>query len=218
MKNIAIVGLSSFGFYLCRKLSAMNYNIMAIDIKEELVNQVKPYVRKAVIGDAKDKAFLQKLGITDFETVIVSVGNKIDSSILITLYLKELKIKEIIAKAVNEDHAKILDRVGATKIVFPERDIAIRMAHTIDNPNFLEYIPVDEDISLIEIGVPSKWVGKTLSELKLRSKYGIQIVIIKELIPPRVTVPTGDFILKDSDILTVIGTNIQIKEIQHKLD
>ena len=92
------------------------------------------------------------------------------------------------------------------------------MAHTIDNPNFLEYIPVDEDISLIEIGVPSKWVGKALSELNLRSKYGIQIVIIKELIPPRVTVPTGDFILKDSDILTVIGTNTQIKEIQHKLD
>ena len=217
MKNIAVIGLSSFGYYLCRKLSAMSYNIMAIDTKEELVNQVKPFVRKAVIGDAKDKSFLQKLGITDFETVIVSVGNKIDSSILITLYLRELKIKEIIAKAVNEDHAKILDRIGATKIVFPERDIALRMAYTIDNPNSFEYISVDEDISLIEIGVPSKWVSKKLCDLDLRSKYGIQIVIIKELIPPRTTIPSGDFVLKDSDILTVIGTNKQIKDVQNKL-
>ena len=91
------------------------------------------------------------------------------------------------------------------------------MAYTIDNPNFLEYIPVDEDISLIEIGVPSKWVSKKLCDLDLRSKYGIQIVIIKELIPPRTTIPSGDFVLKDSDILTVIGTNKQIKDVQNKL-
>ncbi len=218
MKNIAVIGLSSFGYYLCKSLSEMKYEIMAIDIKEELINQVKPFVRKAVIGDAKDKNFLEKLGITDFDTVIISVGSKIDVSILITLYMKELKIKQIIAKAINEDHAKILDKIGATKIVFPERDIAQRMAHTIDNPNFLEYIPLDEDLTLIEIGPPSKWVGKKLSDLDLRKKYGIQIVLIKELIPARVSIPFADFIIKDSDILTIIGANKEISLLQGKID
>lgn len=210
MKNIAVIGLSSFGYYLCKSLNKLGFNILAIDIKEELVNQAKPFVRKAVIGDAKDKNFLMKLGISDFDIVIVSVGNKIDVSILITLYLKELGIEEIIAKAVNEDHVKILDRIGATRIIFPERDMAERMSNTIYSPNFLEYIPLTEGFSLIEITPVSKWYGKKLKELDLRKKYGIQIAMIREIVPERVVIPDGDFVLKDSDILYIIGSEENI--------
>ncbi len=151
MKNIAVIGLSSFGYYLCEALNKYGFNIMAIDLDEAIVQKVKPFVRKAVIGDARDKKFLMQLGIEDFDTVIISVGSKMDTSILITLYLKELKINEIIAKAINEDHAKILEKIGATRIIFPERDMGVRMANTIASPNFLEFIPLTEGFSLIEV-------------------------------------------------------------------
>ncbi|MCF8243076.1 MAG: TrkA family potassium uptake protein [Melioribacteraceae bacterium] len=213
MKNIAVIGLSSFGYYLCKELSLQGYNIMAVEIKEDLVNQVKPFVRKAVIGDAKDKGFLMKLGITDFDTVIISVGSKIDVSILITLYMKELKIKEIIAKAVNEDHSKILEKIGATRIIFPERDLAQRMAHTIASPNFLEYIPLTEGFSLIEVAPAKEWCGKPLKDLRLRNKYQIQIAMIREIIPERVIIPDGEFVLKDSDILYIIGSDENINKL-----
>ncbi|MFH1195222.1 MAG: TrkA family potassium uptake protein [bacterium] len=214
MKNIAIIGLSSFGFYLCKSLSAFGFNLMAIDVKDDLVKQVRPFVRKAVIGDAKDKDFLMKLGIEDFDTVIVSVGSKIDVSILITLYMKELNIKEIIAKAVNEDHAKILNRIGATRIIFPERDLAERMAYTIASPNFLEYIPLTEGFSLIEIAPAQEWLGKKLKELLLRNRYQIQIAMVREIIPERVVIPDGEFILKDSDILYIVGSDENIIKLQ----
>jgi trk system potassium uptake protein TrkA len=214
MKNVAIIGLSSFGFYLCETLNAHGFNIMAIDKVEDLVNKVKPFVRKAVIGDARDKNFLMQLGIADFDTVIISVGSKIDTSILVTLYMKELEINEIIAKAISEDHAKILDKIGATRIVFPERDMAKRMAHTLASPNFLEFIPLTEGFSLIEISPPNSWMGKKLKELELTKKYKIQISMIREIVPERVVIPNGEFTLKDSDILYVIGDNDNLNALQ----
>jgi trk system potassium uptake protein TrkA len=218
MKSIAVIGLSSFGFYLCKSLGEHGFDLMAIDVKEELVNQVKPYVRKAVIGDAKDKNYLSKLGISDFDIVIVSVGSKIDASILITLYLKELGVKEIVAKAVNEDHAKILEKIGATRIIFPERDMANRMANTIASPNFLEFIPLTEGFSLIEVSPAKEWLGKKLKEIKLRNKYEVQIAMIREIIPERVVIPDGEFTLKDSDILYVIGSNQSIDKLNKDIN
>jgi trk system potassium uptake protein TrkA len=206
MRNIAVIGLSSFGFYLCKSLSDIGFNLMAIDMKEELVNDVKPFVHKAVIGDAKEKNFLIKLGISDFSTVIISVGNKIDVSILITLYMKELKIKEIIAKAVTEDHAKILELIGATQIIFPERDMAQRMAHTLASPDFLKYIPLTEGYTLIEMCPKKEWLGHDLKELDFRNRYHLQIVLVREVVPERMVLPDANFVLKDSDILYVIGT------------
>ncbi len=214
MKNIAIIGLSSFGYYLCEALNEHGFSIMAIDLKEELVNQVKPFVRKAVIGDARDKKFLMQLGIADFDTVIISVGSKMDTSILITLYMKELKINDIIAKAINEDHAKILERIGATGIIFPERDMGIRMAHTLASPNFLEFIPLTEGFSLIEVSPTREWIGKKLKDVNLRRKYKVQIAMVREIIPERVVIPDGEFVFKDSDILYIIGDNASIIALQ----
>ncbi|MFZ1288693.1 MAG: TrkA family potassium uptake protein [Melioribacteraceae bacterium] len=217
MKNIAIIGLSSFGYYLCEALNEYGFNLMAIDLKPDLVNQVKPFVRKAVIGDARDKNFLIQLGIADFDTVIISVGSKMDTSILITLYMRELKINEIIAKAINEDHAKILEKIGATRIIFPERDMGIRMAHTIASPNFLEFIPLTEGFSLIEVSPTREWIGKKLKEVDLRKKYKVQISMVREIIPERVVIPDGEFVFKDSDILYIIGDNKSIGKLQEDL-
>ncbi len=217
MKNIAVIGLSSFGYYICEYLSDRGFNIMAIDIVEDLVNKVKPFVRKAVVGDARDKTFLMQLGIEDFDLVIISVGSQIDTSILVTLFMKELDIEEIIAKASSEDHAKILNKIGATRIIFPERDMAKRMAHTLASPNFLEFIPLTEGFSLIEISPPNKWMGKKLKELELTKKYKIQISMIREIVPSRVVIPNGEFVLKDSDILYVIGDNENLNSLQNDI-
>ena len=158
-----------------------------------------------------------QLGIEDFDIVIISVGNKMDSSILITLYMKELNIKEIIAKAINEDHAKILEKIGATRIIFPERDMGLRMANTLVSPNFLEFIPLTEGFSLIEISPPSEWCGKSLREESLRKKYKVQVAMVREIIPERVVIPDGDYVFKDSDILYVIGSNENIIKLQSSI-
>lgn len=217
MKNIAVIGLSSFGYYLCEALNKYGFNIMAIDLDEAIVQKVKPFVRKAVIGDARDKKFLMQLGIEDFDTVIISVGSKMDTSILITLYMKELKINEIIGKAINEDHAKILEKIGATRIIFPERDMGLRMANTIASPNFLEFIPLTEGFSLIEVCPPNEWIGKKLKEVDVRVKYQVQITMIREIIPSRVVIPDGNFVFKDSDILYIIGENESIIDFQNTI-
>jgi trk system potassium uptake protein TrkA len=214
MKNIAIIGLSSFGHSICKALGELEFNIMAVDLKEELVNKVKPFVRKAVIGDARDKDFLHHLGIEDFETVIISVGSSMDSSILITLHVKEFKIKEIVAKANSEDHAKILEKIGATKIVFPERDMGIRIAKTISSPNFLEYIPLTEGFSLIEISPALEWIGRKISDVEIMKKYKIQVSMVRELVPDRTLIPDGNYIFKDSDILYIIGADGNISKLQ----
>ena len=217
MKNIAVIGLSSFGYYLCEALNKYGFNIMAIDLDETIVQKVKPFVRKAVIGDARDKKFLMQLGIEDFDTVIISVGSKMDTSILITLYMKELKINEIIAKAINEDHAKILEKIGATRIIFPERDMGLRMANTIASPNFLEFIPLTEGFSLIEVCPPNEWIGKKLKEVDVRVKYQVQITMIREIVPSRMVIPDGNFVFKDSDILYIIGENESIINFQNTI-
>ena len=186
-------------------------------LDEAIVQKVKPFVRKAIIGDARDKKFLMQLGIEDFDTVIISVGSKMDTSILITLYMKELKINEIIAKAINEDHAKILEKIGATRIIFPERDMGLRMANTIASPNFLEFIPLTEGFSLIEVCPPNEWIGKKLKEIDVRVKYQVQITMIREIVPSRVVIPDGNFIFKDSDILYIIGENESIINFQNTI-
>ena len=206
MRKIAIIGLSSFGFYLSKFLSEKRFYVMAIDYDETKIEKVKPFINKAVIADATDKEALESLNISDFEVVIVSLGSHIDSSILVTLYLKELSVKEIIAKAVTEDHGKILNRIGATTVIFPEKDMALRVARRFTSDNILDAIPLSSDLSILELAPPTEFLGKTIAELKIRQKYGIQILVIKEVIPDnRIIIPTPDHIIKDSDILICIG-------------
>lgn len=206
MRKFAIIGLSSFGFYLSKFLSERQFKVMAIDKDESIIEKVKPFATKAVIADARDKETLESLGINDFDVVVVSLGGQIDSSILVTLYLKELKVKEIIAKATTEDHGKILDRIGATTVIFPEKDMAYRVARSIASINVLDVIPLSDGISILEFGPPSHFLGKTIKELNIRQRYGIQIIVIKEVVPENVViVPTPDHTIKDSDILIGVG-------------
>lgn len=214
MRKFAIIGLSTFGFYLSKYLAERDFEVMAIDSNESRIDKLKHFVSKAIILDATDKDALGNLGITDFDVVIVSLGDKIDASILVTLYLKELGVKEIIAKASTEDHGKILDRIGATTVIFPERDVAFRLSRSLENINVLDAVPLSPGVSILEFGPPNSFLGKTLRELDLRNRFGVQIIVIKELVPENlVIVPRPDHKIKDSDILVGIGKDEDFKKL-----
>jgi len=206
MRTFAVIGLSTFGFYISKYLAERGFKVMAVDINEARIDKVKEFVAKAIIADATDKNALESIGISDFDVVIVSLGDRIDASILVTLYLKELGVKEIIAKATTEDHGKILDRIGATQVIFPERDVALRLAKSLEDLNLLDVIPLAPGVSLVEFGAPRPFLGKTLKELNLRNRFGIQIVVIKELVPENLVIlPRPDHRIRESDILVGIG-------------
>lgn len=214
MRSFAVIGLSTFGFYLCKYLAQRGFEVMAVDADELKIERIKHTVSKAIILDATDKNALGNLGMNDFDVVIVSLGDQIDASILVTLYLKELGVKEIIAKASTEDHGKILDRIGATTVIFPERDVAFRLARSLENVNVLDAIPVVPGVSILEFGAPSSFLGKTLRELDINNKYGIQIIMIKELVPENlIVVPKADHQIKDSDILIGVGKDQDFKKL-----
>ncbi|MDZ7264670.1 MAG: TrkA family potassium uptake protein [candidate division KSB1 bacterium] len=217
MRTFAVIGLSTFGYYLTKYLADRGFKVLAIDADESKIEKISAIAFKAVIADARDKNALEALGITDFDVVIVSLGDQIDASVLVTLYLKELGVKEIIAKASTEDHGKILDRIGASTVIFPERDVAFRLARSLENVNILDAIPFSPGITILEFAPPNSFLGKTLKELDIRNRFGIQIIIIKELVPENlVVVPTPDHRVKDSDILVGIGKDEDFEKLLHE--
>ncbi len=215
MRSFAIIGLSSFGHYLAKYLSDYGHRVMAIDISEEKIEKVKSFVDRALIADATDRLTLAGLGLSELDVVVVSLGDRIDSSILVTLYLRELKVKQIVAKALTEDHGKILDIIGATRVVFPERDEAFRLARTMESDYVLDSITLGEGISIIEIAPPQDFVGKTLGELDLRNNYDVLVLVVKEIIPDNVVmIPKADYLIKDSDILLLLGKDEDLEKIK----
>ena len=215
MKSYAIIGLSSFGHFLAKQLSSSGHQIMVIDKNEDRIERIKSFADKAIIADATDKEILAGLGLADFDSVIVSLGDEMDASVLVTLYLRELKVPHIIAKALTEDHGKILNIIGATQVVFPERDEAFRLAKTLESDNVLDSIELSDGISIIEIAPPLEFVGHTLGELELRKKYGVLVLIIKEVVPEEIVmVPTADHMIKDTSILMILGTDDKLAKIK----
>ncbi len=212
--KFAVIGLGSFGLNIAKTLYEKGNEVLAVDEDKEKVDEVKNFVSHAVHMDAADKENLQALGIKDMDVVIVSLGPEMEASILTVLYLNEIGTKRIVAKALTEDHAKILESVGATEVIYPEKDMAIKTALKLSCPNVLEYLPLISGFGIQEIAPPEKFIGKNLRELDLKNKYGIQVIAIKELIPEKTTfVPKADFVLKDSDIMIIIGEDKQLEKI-----
>jgi len=215
VRSFAIIGMSSFGYFLARELVKEDVEIMAVDLDEEKIEKIKPYVSKAVIADCTDRTTLETLGLEELDGVVICLG-QIESSVLTTLHLKELKIQHIIAKALSEEHGKILEMLGATEVIFPEKDMALRAARTLSHENVLDHVPLAKGYSIIDIAPPASFLRKSLGELDLRRKYGIQVIVIKEMVPENVVlVPTADYIIKDSDVLVIMGKDEDLKKIQH---
>jgi len=158
---------------------------------------------------------LRTLGLEDMDAAIVSMGDNENAATLITLYLKELGARRIVVKAGTEDHGRILSKVGATDVIYPEKDMAIKVARSLSTPDVLDYIPMSGDFLIAEIAPLEVFVGKSLAELQLRSRYGITVIGIKELVPENfILVPPASFVIKHSDILIVIGKRVDIQKIK----
>lgn len=217
-KLICVIGLGQFGSELAREL-ANRCEVLAIDNSEDRVNAIADAVQRAMIVDARDFSGLSSLVSADFDEAVVSLGESMEASVLCTLHLSKIGLKTIRAKAISEDHATILRAVGATETIFPERETAKRVAAQIVNPNLLDFIPLGEDFEVMDVGVPDSFHGKTLIELKLRERFGVFVIAVRELVPPKfVFLPGPNFVIKPSDVLVMIGKEQDLSRIQQAGD
>lgn len=215
MKRFAVIGLGKFGFHVAKALFEAGNEVVAVDQDKNKIQEIDPYCTEAIVMDATDKERLNALGLEDMDSVIISAGTKISNSILICLHLQEMGIKKILAKALDDDHAKILKKVGATEIIRPEMAMAVRVARSLSTPNILDFIPLAEDYNLLQVDPPRAFIGKTLKELNLRALYNVYVIAIKELVPENfVLVPPAGFLIKDSDVLMILGKEQDISRIK----
>jgi len=215
VKRVVVVGLGIFGFNIAKDLFENGFEVIAIDKNKDVVNRIRDFSTKAVLADATDRELLEMIGIQPDDVVIISFGEDLAASTLLTLHLKEMKIKSILVKAPNEDHKRILEKVGATEVIIPEKAMASKVAKGLISPNVLDFLPISEDFTISEVAPPSGFLGKTLADLRLRGKYHVEVIAIRDVLSDKIQlVPRADFVIKDSDILIVIGKEADIQKIQ----
>ena len=215
MKQFLIIGLGNFGMGVAKTLYKEGHTITAMDKTKARVQLIQNNVNEAMLADATDMMVLKQLDIENFTAAVVSTGIDQHASILITLHLKELKCREIIVKAEDSDHGQILLAVGADRVVFPEEEMAKKLAHSLSRPNLLDFIPLGEDISVAELAPPTHFHGKTIASLKLRQKYRVELIAIKDVLEASFKfIPPPDTIFKDTDIMVVIGRLADIESIK----
>lgn len=212
-KQFVVIGLGRFGSSVAKTLYALGNDVLAIDSSETTVQEISDSVTHAVQADATDENALKSLGIRNFEVAVIGMGDDIQGSIMATLLVKELGVKYVIAKAQTELHAKVLYKIGADRVVFPERDMGIRVAHNLVSSNILDYIELSPDYSIAEVVALHSWEGKTLRELNMRSEYGINIMAIKRSRDINISPQADDMIMKD-DVLVVIGGTEELSKIE----
>lgn len=217
MGVFAVLGLGGFGYHVTTTLAAEGHEVIAIDSNKEKIQSLKEIVTQAILTDATDKETLKAIGIQEVDAAIVSLGEEaFDSAMLVTLFLKEAGVKNIIVKVANEDQAKILTQIGATEVVFPEKEMAIRLAKRLGSPNVYDQVDIGEDLQMVELKAPSTFEGKTVQELDLRRKHNIQVIVIKRADPKaadegkscyQVVLPLPNETIQSGDHLTVMGNH-----------
>jgi trk system potassium uptake protein len=211
-KQFAVIGIGRFGASVATTLYEMGHDVLAIDVNEDRVEGIIDRVTHAVVADTTSETALKSLGITNFDVVIVSIGKDIQASILTTLVLKELNVNYIVAKARTAQHGKVLQKIGADRIIFPERDMGVRVAHNLIATNVLDFIELSPEYSIMEVIVPEDMVGKSLRELDLRARYGVNVLAVRSCEEINVS-PAATDRFKSGDILIVVGENEKIQNL-----
>lgn len=213
MKSFAIIGCGRFGMSIAETLFELGNEVLAVDINPEHVEEVSDYVTYAVEADSMDESVLKELGLNNFDVVIVGIGSNLEASIMTTLILKEVGAKKIVAKAQSKLHGKLLSKIGADKVVFPEIDMGVRLAYNLASSNILDYIEFSPDFSILEVTALKAWHNKSLGELKLRNKYGINIIAIKDGDYVKVA-PGPNYIIGEESTLVMLGGADDVKKIE----
>ncbi|MDF2820810.1 MAG: ktrC [Clostridiales bacterium] len=211
-KEFVIFGMGKFGRSIAETLVENNCDVLVIDKNEEVIQEISDIVTHAVQADVTDVDALNSLGIRNFDAAIIAISQDMQSSIMATILCKELGVPYVLAKAQNQIHKKVLEKVGADRVVFPEREMGIRIANSLLSDNFLDFIELSPEFSIVEIGVLKDWVGKSLKELNMRSTYGLNVMAVKKGDNINIT-PGAEQILDETDVLVVVGANKDLQKI-----
>jgi trk system potassium uptake protein TrkA len=215
MQRVVVIGLGIFGFNIVKNLFENGFDVIAIDKNKEAVQRIKEFATKAILADGMDKEVMDLIGIQEDDVAIISFGEDLAAATLITLHLKQLKVKTIIVKAPNEEHKLILEKVGATEVIIPEKVIADKVAKSLISPNVLDYLPLSDDYMIFEMAPPNSFLGKTIAQLQLRSRYHIEVIAIRDVLSDNLhMVPPADFVIKDGEVLVVVGKEKDIQKIK----
>jgi trk system potassium uptake protein TrkA len=215
MKRAVVIGLGIFGYNIARTLFENGFEVVAIDKNKDIIQKIRDYSTKAVLADGTDQEIMDEIGIGEDDIAIISFGEDLAAATLITLHLKQMKVKNIIMKAPNEDHKMILEKVGATDVIIPEKDAGKKLAKSLISPNVIDYIPLSDDYMIFEMAPPNSFLGKTIRELGLRAKYSIEVIAVRDVLSESVhMVPQADFVIKDGEVLVVIGKETDINKIK----
>ena len=213
MKSYIVIGLGRFGSEAARRLYELDCEVLAIDRDSDLVQHISEEVTQAVVGDARDKGVLRALGAADFDCAIVAIGDSLGDSVLATMNLKELGVPYVVCKAHDETHRQVLLKLGADKVVIPEQEQANRLARNLSSPNVLDYIELSEDFGIIEVPAPAQWVGKSLKDLNVRAKLGLNIIAVKQAEKVNVA-PGADYEIQQADVMVVLGGTDALSAVQ----
>ena len=213
MKSYVVVGLGRFGVEAAVRLCELGAEVLAMDTRNDVVQQVSGSVTHAVVADARDKEVLRALGVADFDCAIVAIGDSLTDSVLATMNLLELGVPHLVCKAYDETHSQILKKLGAHQVLIPERDQAARLARSLSSPNVLDFIELSSDYGIVELPAPKSWHGKTLKELNVRAKLGVNIIAVKHSGEINVS-PAADYCIDKEDIMVVLGDNYSLEAVQ----
>ncbi|SDS21580.1 trk system potassium uptake protein TrkA [Paenibacillaceae bacterium GAS479] len=212
-KQFAVVGMGRFGSSVAQSLSEMGFEVLAIDSDEDRIQEIASTVTHAVSADTTDEEALRAIGVRNFDVVVVAIGEDIQASILTTLILKDLGVPYLIVKAQNELHGKVLSKIGADRVVYPERDMGLRVAHHLISPSVLDFIELTPEHGIIEIEAPDAMIGRTLKQLDLRARHQCNVLGIKNNGKMDIT-PSPDHVIGREDVLVIVGSNKDILRLE----
>ena len=213
MKNYIVIGLGLFGAETARQLCRHGCEVLAMDIRGDLVQQVADDVTHAVVGDGRDKDVLKSLGAGNFDCAIIAIGDDLASSVLTIMNLKELKVPYIVCKAHDETHRQVLEKLGADRVVIPECEFAGKLARSLSSHNVLDYIELSPDYGILEVPAPMRWIGKSIKELNVRAKLGVNIIAVESRGTKNVS-PGADYLVRAEDVMVILGENKALEAVQ----
>ncbi len=215
VREFAVIGLGRFGASVARTLHELGHHVLGVDVDESKVQALTQHLTHVVQADCTDENTVRSLGLRNFDTVVVAIGQDLEASVLVTLMLKEIGVKTVVAKAATEAHGKVLERIGADRVIFPEKDMGAKVARFLAETNILDYIELTPEVSIVEFTPGDAFVGKTLREVDFRAKFGVTVLAIRNGDSVRIS-PPADQPLRHGDILVAIGENKDIERLQNR--
>lgn len=214
MKRVIVIGLGIFGFNIAKSLFESGFEVIAVDKNRDTLQRIRDFSTRAILADGVEKEVMELIGIQEDDTVIVSFGDNLAASTLITLHLRQLKVKNIIVKAPNEEHKLILEKVGASEVIIPEKEMALKVAKGLVSPNILDYLPLADGYIVCEVAPPKSFLGKTMAELQLRRRFHVEVIGIRDVLTEHMhMLPAADFVIKDGEALVVVAKEEDIQKI-----